>query len=369
MDTFGYNLDISKYSAMNKKLEFTSVVYQQIIRQLAIIDRFKGYWEATALKESRHLKTLRKIATIESIGSSTRIEGSTLTNAEVDKLLKSVKVTKLTSRDQQEVIGYYDTLQAILDHYKDIPLSERYIHQLHGILLKHSAKDQSHRGKYKTLSNQVVANYPGGAKRVIFQTTDPALTSKEMESLLQWTLDSFNRAELHPVLIIAAFVYEFLSIHPYQDGNGRLSRLLTTLLFMQHGYEFVQYVSFEHIIEERKDEYYRVLMDAQKHRYQNSEKIHKWILFFLDCMITLIRRLEAKYEQYNRLKTDLGERQQKILSFIKGKKAIQIGDVEAEFKQYSRNTLKKDLAYLVNEGYLLKTGERKGTRYHYKVLS
>ena len=351
---------------MKRKLEFTGDVFQRIIKLLSIIDRFKGNWEILELKHSKHLNELRKIATIESIGSSTRIEGATLTNEEVENLLKSVKITKLTTREQQEVLGYYETLQIILDNYKDIDISERYIHQLHGILLKHSSKDQGHKGNYKNQSNQVVANYPDGTRRIIFKTTEPAMTSKEMEELLLWTNQRFEKADMHPVLITSAFVYEFLSIHPYQDGNGRLSRLMTTLLLMQQGYEFVQYVSFEHIVEERKDDYYRTLMDGQKDRYTKAEKIDKWVLFFLDCLVTLIQRLEAKYEQYSKLKKDLNERQQEILSFIKKMGKVQIGEVEEAFGRYSRNTLKKDLTYLTKEGLILKTGTLKGTRYHYE---
>lgn len=351
---------------MHQKLEFTSSIYQQIMQHLSVVDSFKGHWESIELKHSKHLKELRKIATIESIGSSTRIEGATLTDQEVEKLLKSVKITKLTTREQQEVVGYYEALQVILDNYEDLELSERYIHQLHGILLKHSAKDQSHKGQYKTLSNQVVANYPDGTQRIIFRTTEPSMTSKEMEALLTWVNERFEKADMHPVMITAAFVYEFLSIHPYQDGNGRLSRLLTTLLLMQQEYEFVQYISFEHIIEERKEGYYRALMEGQKNRYKVTEKIDKWMLFFLDCLVTLIKRLEAKYEVYSKLSKELNERQQAVLAFVKKQGKVKMSQVEEAFESHSRNTLKKDMAYLVNEGLLLKTGERKGTRYHYE---
>ena len=351
---------------MNQKLEFTGDVFQQIIKQLSVVDSFKGNWESIELKHSKHLKELRKIATIESIGSSTRIEGATLTDEEVEKLLKSVKITKLTTREQQEVVGYYEALQVILDNYKDLELSERYIHQLHGILLKHSGKDQSHKGQYKTLSNQVVASYPDGTQRIIFRTTDPSMTSKEMEELLMWVNERLDKNDMHPVMIAATFVYEFLSIHPYQDGNGRLSRLLTTLLLMQQEYEFVQYVSFEHIIEERKEVYYSALMEGQKNRYKETEKIDKWILFFLDCLVTLIKRLEAKYEIYSKLSKDLNERQQSVLEFVKKHRKVKMSEVEGALSHYSRNTLKKDMTYLVNEGLLLKTGERKGTRYHYE---
>lgn len=351
---------------MNQKLEFTGAVFQQIMKQLSIIDAFKGRWEAMESRQSRHLKELRKIATIESIGSSTRIEGATLTDAEVGDLLKSVRITRLDTRDRQEVVGYYDALQVILDNYSDLELSERYIHQLHGILLRHSSKDQSHKGSYKTLSNQVVANYPDGTRKTIFRTTEPAMTAKEMEELLIWVNDRLDSDDMHPVMITAAMVYEFLSIHPYQDGNGRLSRLLTTLLLMRQGYDFVQYVSFEHIIEERKEEYYRALMEGQRDRPAGIERIDRWVLFFLDCLVTLIRRLEAKYETFSKLTWDLNVRQQEVMKFIKSHGTVRIGDVDKALSDNSRNTLKKDLTYLVNEGLLLKTGEKSGTRYHYK---
>lgn len=355
-----------KVVMINQKLEFKGSVYHLIMLKLSLIDSFKGSWELLELKNSRHLKELRQIATIKSIGSSTRIEGAALTDIEVEDLLKSIKITKLTTREQQEVVGYYETLEIILENYTDIEFTERYIHQLHGILLKHSGKDQSHKGKYKSISNQVVVNYPDGSQRTIFKTTDPSMTAKEMKELLIWVNERFDKSDMHPVLIIATFVYEFLSIHPYQDGNGRLSRLLTTLLLMRRGYDFTQYVSFENIIEEQKEDYYRVLMDGQKNRYKNTEKIDKWILFFLESLVTLINRLEAKYEIFNKLAKELNERQRSVLEFVKRQEIVRMSDLDEEFKDYSRNTLKKDMIYLVNEGLLMKTGERKGTRYHYQ---
>ena len=271
----------------------------------------------------------------------------------------------MVTRDQQEVMGYYDTLQIILDHYRDIAVSKRYIHQLHGVLLKYSGKDQSYKGRYKSISNQVVANYPDGSHKVIFRTTEPSLTDKEMEELFFWLEDRFKLKDIHPVLVVSTFIYEFLSIHPYQDGNGRLSRLLTTLLLMQQGYEFVQYISFEHIIEERKESYYRALMNGQKDRYSEKEQISEWVLFFLDCMVTLIKRLEAKYKMYSQLSKSLNDRQKLLLDFIELKQTIGIGAIVLAFPYFSRNTIKKDISYLLNEGLILKTGKLKGTKYHF----
>ena len=166
-------------------------------------------------------------------------------------------------------------------------------------------------------------------------------------------------------MAIAVFVYEFLSIHPYQDGNGRLSRLLTTLLMLQQGYSFIQYVSFEHVIEARKEEYYHALMEGQKNRYEGEERIEAWIHYFLDSLILLTGRLEEKYERYHKLDKVLNERQQQVMAYLQEYGSAQVGDLEAHLS-YSRNTLKKDLQYLVSEGLLLMTGSGRGSRYHYQ---
>jgi len=171
---------------------------------------------------------------------------------------------------------------------------------------------------------------------------------------------------MHQLVVTAGFVYEFLSIHPYEDGNGRMSRLPTTLLLMKQDYQFIQYISFENIIETRKEEYYRVLIEGQNNRYKNSERIDAWVLFFVQCLVTLTQKLEIKYDTYSKLKTALNRRQQQVLDFIQKNEPAQIGDIEKALNEYSRNTLKKDLIYLVQEGLLLKTGDRKGTRYHIK---
>lgn len=181
-----------------------------------------------------------------------------------------------------------------------------------------------------------------------------------------WTNEQLEKHVMHPLIVIATFVYEFLSIHPYQDGNDRLSRLLTTLWLMQQGYQFIQYVSFENIIEEQKEVYYGVLMEDQQKRYREEERIDGLMLFFLGCLVDLIQRLGAKYETYTRLKLALNSRQQWVLAFIRGQQTTQVGAIEKALNQYARNTLKKDLQYLVKEGLILKTDAGRGAYYHAK---
>lgn len=351
---------------ISKKTAFQPAIFQVIIQKLGVIDTFKGGWNLIENKEKRYLKELREIATIQSIGSSTRIEGATLTDEEVKQLLKSVQISKLDRREEQEVVGYYEALELILEHYADIDLSERYLHQLHALLLRYSSKDQRHKGHYKNLSNQVVANYPDGEQKIIFRTTEPHLTANEMHDLMVWTNEQLEEKKLHPILITAVFVYEFLSIHPYQDGNGRLSRLLTTFLLLKQDYNFIEYVSFEHVIENRKDMYYRVLMETQKHRGTDDEVLDKWVVFFLDCLINLTDKLKVKYSTYSKLKVGINDRQKEVIAYIKKHKIIQVKDLDKGLSQYSRNTLKKDLQYLVKEGLILTTGAGRGVKYHAK---
>ena len=346
-----------------RKLNFDFSTNQKILNLIAKIDLYKGKWNLIERRENIYLKELRKIATIESIGSSTRIEGGTLTDNEIKELLKDVKITELKTRDQQEVIGYYDTLELIYNNYENIPLTENYIKQLHQNLLKHSDKDTRHRGQYKALSNKVVANYPGGVQKVIFNTTEVHLVESEMNTLINWTNEQFEKQEIHPLIIIAHFIYEFLSIHPFQDGNGRLSRLLTTLLLLQNEYLFIQYVSFENLIEKSKKEYYQALMEGQKNRNKENENISKWNLFFLDKLNELTQKLEAKYDIFKSKGGYLNERQKLIKEYLLENQPLKLSDIAKKFENININTIKKDLQYLKKEQVITSIGKGKGTIY------
>ncbi len=347
----------------NSKIEFDFYTNQKIIRLISRIDQFKGRWNSMEIKESAYLKELKQIATIESIGSSTRIEGAKLSDKEISVLLKNIKVTEFKSRDEEEVFGYYELLEIITDNYKDIKLTENYIKQFHKILLKYSTKDSRHRGKYKSLSNKVVAKYLNGKERVIFNPTEPHLVRAEMNNLLKWVNKKLSDEELHPLILISLFVYEFLSIHPFQDGNGRLSRLLTTLLLLQNGYNFVLYVSLERIIEKKKKEYYNCLMKAQKARGKRKEIISEWTLFFLAVLTEAIELLERKYDSFKSKGGYLSERHQKIIKYIRKHQPVKLSDIAASFNTVSINTIKKDLQYLKREGLLSSAGKLKGTIY------
>lgn len=346
-----------------RKLSFDFSTNQRILQLISYIDGFKGKWNIVENKENRFLKELRKIATIESIGSSTRIEGATLTNKEVQELLNNIKISKLNTRDEQEVIGYYEVLELIYNNFSDIKLSESYIKQLHKMLLKYSKKDERHRGGYKNISNKVVATYPTGEKRIIFATTDPSLVEVEIRELIDWTNKQLKQKNIHQLIIIANFIYDFLSIHPFQDGNGRLSRLLTTLFLLQNDYAFIQYISFENQVEQNKKEYYEALMTGQKNRGKENERIDRWLIFYLESLKTLTQKLERKYDVFKSRGGYLNDRQKQIRDFITINQPIKTGDLVKQFPEIQLSTLKKDLQYLRQEQILNMIGKGKGSVY------
>ena len=351
-----------------QKLNFNFFTNQRVMQLIAAIDEYRGKWNVVEKRENRYLKELRRIATIESIGSSTRIEGSTMTDEEIQQLLKDVKITKFKTRDEQEVIGYYEVLELVFDNFSEIKLSESYIKQLHQLLLKHCDKDERHRGGYKHLPNKVVATYPTGEQKTIFDTTEPALVEGEMFELIEWTNLQWNEKTIHPLIVLAVFVYEFLSIHPFQDGNGRLSRLLTTLFLLKQGYEFIQYISFENHIEKHKKEYYDALMTAQRKRITQDDIIDKWLLFFLESLKTLTEKLDKKYDVFKQKGGYLNERQKMLKEFIVEQRTVKISDLSVAFPEISPNTLKKDLQYLRDEQIVSTVGQGKGTVYVIKYL-
>lgn len=343
-------------------MEFKLKIDHPLLKLIAELDEFKGRWSATQLLAPDRLKVLRQVATIESIGSSTRIEGAKLSDSEVKNLLSGVKAFSLRSRDEQEVAGYAEAMELIFSGHAEMPLSENHIKQFHGVLLKHSEKDQRHRGEYKKFPNHVEAFDPKGKSLgVVFQTASPFETPSKMKELVEWTQTALKEQEIHPLLVIAFFVVHFLAIHPFQDGNGRLSRVLTTLLLLRAGYMYVPFSSFERVIEANKEQYYLALRRAQGTLAGNGSKLGDWISFFLKSMVKQKAELEKKLER-ELLAEKLPELSSQIIAYIRDHGRATIGDVVAITKA-NRNTAKVHLRELVSAGRLVQQGKGKGTWY------
>ena len=266
-----------------------------ILNIVAAIDEFKGEWKSLKKMQADILTHLKKVATIESVGSSNRIEGNKLSDSDIEELLSNLKTTKFKNRDEEEVAGYADLSNLIFDDYEIIPFNENYIKQMHSILLKYSSKDERHRGEYKTLPNSVAAFDESGKEiGVIFETATPFDTPRLMKELITWTNDNLNNKTLHPIITIAIFVVNFLAIHPFQDGNGRMSRALTNLLLLKNGYTYVSYSSLEAVIEDNKSAYYLALRQTQTTLKDENPNYDLWINFFVKALEKQKIRLEYK---------------------------------------------------------------------------
>ncbi len=274
------------------------ILTPDLLRLVGEIDEFKGAWLALGSLAPDRLATLRRVATVESVGSSTRIEGSKLTDREVDLLLSNLDLGSFRDRDEQEVAGYAEATNLVFDSWREIPLTENHIRQLHGVLLKFSSEDEHHRGTYKTVVNNVEAfDQHGRSVGVIFETATPFDTPRMMADLVAWTNRELQDDRHHPLLVIAAFDVRFLAIHPFQDGNGRLARVLTNLLLMRSRYAYMPYSSLERVIEENREQYYRALRSAQRTLDQGESNLADWLRFFLLCLVSQKDALAEKVER------------------------------------------------------------------------
>jgi Fic family protein len=341
----------------------TIVITEDLLAYLSEIDEFRGAWRALGTLAPDRLLALRRVATIESIGSSTRIEGSKLSDSDVEKLLGKLEIKKFDSRDEQEVAGYAQVMDLVFQSWEDIPISENYIRQLHRDLLRYSKKDERHRGEYKTIRNDVGA-FDGDGKMVgiVFETATPFDTPHRMSELISWLHEVREIGRMHPLLIVAVFTVVFLEIHPFQDGNGRLSRVLTTLLLLQVGYAYVPYSSLESVIEYSKENYYLALRQTQGTIRSDAPNWQPWLIFFMRSLQQQKRRLETKVDQEQRAVADLPELAITIIDYVRDHGRVTNRDMVREAGA-SPNTLKALLGSLVEKGLLVKHGGGRSTWY------
>lgn len=254
--------------------------------QIAQIDELKGRWAAGARLSPQVLGRLKRSVLVTSTGASTRIEGAKLSDEDVEKLMRGLSIQKFTDRDKQEVKGYYELLQNVFDAWQTLRFNESAIKHFHKELLKYGEKDRLHRGDYKKAENKLEVIAEGGKTRVtIFDPTPAYLTPKEMQELVEWTRDALEKGRHHPLLVIGSFLVEFLAIHPFTDGNGRMSRILTNLLLLRAGYLFMPYISHEKLVEDNKPEYYVTLRQSQRTFKTGKETVVPWLSFFLDIVL------------------------------------------------------------------------------------
>jgi Fic family protein len=337
----------------NNVYDFSLNIDWKFIGALSKLDRFDASWSAIERREGQSLKQLKSIATVRSVGASTRIEGSKMSDEQVNVLLNQLDITTLEDRDAQEVVGYFEALDIIAESFIDVSITENSIKNLHNILMRYSKKDKWHKGNYKQHSNAVEVNYADGTRQIIFKTTEPGYaTENAMSNLITWY---HSDVMTHPLVKCALFTYEFLSIHPFQDGNGRLSRLISTLLLLKNNYSWIQYVSLEHEIESRKSEYYKVLRSCQALRPT------EWTMFFFDALKNIQEQLMTKMEQSSE-EMPISVKEKSILIFIGNNPGCKSGEIAKQLDIPSP-TIKKILKNLLEKKLVQKNGIGAGTNY------
>ena len=335
----------------------------EILMLIAEIDEFKGAWRLLGTVAPERLSALRRVAAIESIGSSTRIEGSRLSDREVERLLANLEIASFASRDEQEVAGYAEVMETVFQSWADIAVTENHIRQLHRDLLRHSEKDERHRGEYKTLPNSLAAFDDEGRQiAIVFETASPFETPRRMAELVAWFNQAQELKRLHPLLMIAVFTVVFLEVHPFQDGNGRLSRVFTTLLLLKAGYGYVPYASLESVIENSKEEYYLALRQTQGSIRTAAPNWQPWLQFFLRALRQQKQHLAAKIERERLVLAALPELEVEIMAYVRQHGRVTMAAMIA-VTGISRNTLKVHFRGLVERQHLVRRGSGKGSWY------
>jgi len=351
-----------KYHFFDNFSERIEQIPSVIVSKIAKIDELKGRWITGARLSPQVLGRLKKSVLITSTGASTRIEGSRLSDEDVEQLMRGINIQKFTNRDRQEARGYYELLENIFNSWKNIKFNESAIKHFHRELLKYVAKDEEHRGDYKKGENKVhMLNEAGESISILFDTSPAYLTPGQMQYLVEWTQKALLEDKYHPLLIIGNFLVEFLKIHPFSDGNGRLSRVLTNLLLLQAGYLYIPYVSHEKLVEDNKPDYYIALRRSQKTIGTEKENITDWLNFFFDAVLKQTQMAVELLSKEN-IEKLLSKNQIAVWQYIEKAIETSTGDI-AENTKIARPTVKQTLEVLLKLKKIERIGLGRTTRY------
>lgn len=350
---------MSNISKFDKRL---SQIPNEIWSKIAQIEELKGRWVQGINLSPQFLSRLKRSVLITSTGASTRIEGANLSDEEVDKLMRGIVIEKFTDREKEEVRGYFELLENIFNSWEDLQFNESAIKHFHKELLKYAQKDIFHRGNYKRKDNQVrMVDAKGTDMGVLFDTTPMYLAPKEMNELVDWTKKTLEEKKYHPLFIIGNFIVEFLNIHPFEDGNGRLSRILTNLFLLKENYLYISYVSHEKLIEDNKPDYYMALRISQKTFKTKNENINPWLNFFLNILLSQSQMAINLITQEN-IEILLSPKQLTVWHYLQEVDEASPKDIAKNVK-IARITINQVLNKLMKLKKIERIGEGSGIRY------
>jgi Fic family protein len=349
---------------LSKRLAFSAENTEALYTLLAEIDAVKNAIQITAKLLPQTINRLTHSVIVTSTGASNRIEGNRLSDEEVEALYRNLRIRRFKTRDEQEVAGYLEMLERVLESYSDMTLNESFILQLHRDMLRYSGKDERQPGAYRFGPNRVEAkDQSGHVVGVLFEPTPPHLTPKEMQDLISWLGWAHEENFKHPLILIGNFVFEYLAIHPFQDGNGRTSRLLTNLLLLQSGYMFTSIVSHEKLIEARKADYYLALNKTQSSWKTENENIYPWMRYFLEIVkaqadgaLAIIQQDQSEYL--------LSEKQLALWQWAQSHTKPVFSRKDAiEGLGFPARTVESSIKKLLELKRLERIGQGRGTRY------
>ncbi|MGN1223106.1 MAG: Fic family protein [Christensenellales bacterium] len=329
----------------------------EILGYISQIHEFKGKLSSIELKNKSKINKLVEIAKIQSTEASNKIEGIVTTSTRIKQILNNKTTPK--NRDEKEILGYRDALNTIHENYEFIPIKSSYILQLHGNLYKYSEKSIG--GKYKNVQNYISETREDGSSFVRFQPLEPYETPEAVERLCEEFNIFSSKYDVDPLILIPIFILDFLCIHPFNDGNGRMSRLLTLLLLYKFDYNVGKFISIEKIIEETKTDYYDALQLSSTNWIDNKNNPTEFIKYMLSVILKAYRDFETRANILLEKKSKALTQVQDIIKTKIGK--FTKSDIVALCPTLSETTIERCLKELLNKGLIQKHGDRKSTFY------
>ncbi len=328
----------------------------EVLSLIAGIYKYAGKQELYLKQRPDELEKLVEIAKVQSTEASNAIEGIVTTNTRIRQLVEEKTTPK--NRDEAEIAGYRDVLNIIHESFDVIPITKNYILQLHKILYSHMNNPIA--GRTKTVQNYISATYPDGRTEVLFTPLDPFETPVALERICEEYNRVIGNLEIEPLIVIPVFIHDFLCIHPFNDGNGRMSRLLTTLLLYRSGFYVGRYISLEAKIAQNKDLYYEALKKAQNGWHEGEEDVVPFIKYLLGTILAAYKDFEDRFEI-------IGEKMP-ALEMVRKATENKIGkfskqDIRELCPSLSISSIEGSLRTLVEEGELMRGGSGKATYY------
>ena len=319
------------------------VIPQRLITTIRQIGEYKGKQELYKQQAPEMLENLRQVAMIQSTESSNRLEGIVADEKRLRALV--AEKTAPANRSEAEIAGYRDVLNTIHASYDHIPFTDNVVLQLHRDLMKYSGKEG---GRWKSAANEITETLPDGSKNIRFMPVAPHQTADHMRILHERYSELAKEQDWEPLLLIPFYVLDFLCIHPFLDGNGRMARLLTVLLLYQHGYEVGRYVSLERIVEQSKESYYDTLFVSSQGWHEGEHNILPWTEYLLGTILAAYREFEGRF---GRISTGAGSKTDMVLNAIEGMIAdFSVADLARACPMVSQDMIRLLLSKLRKEG-------------------